>query len=711
MLVVREYAHRAAPAPAGVRTDFAETLYWNAGLSTAPSGEATFDFDLCDSITTFLVRADAFAANGALGGGDAKIEAVRPFYVEPKLPLEVSAGDVVEAPIALVNGTADRLPTSLRLLAQSPVSADDLPAIPALDPRGRARVLASLRVGAGQGRAEITLEAQAGAHADHVTRTLSVVPAGFPIEIDASGRLDAGSTATHAFRLPAEIAPGSITTSLVFYPSPLATLTEALAALLREPCGCFEQTSSTTYPNIMVLQYLSTHHGADPGITRRARELIEKGYQRLVGFECKQKGYEWFGGDPGHEALTAYGVMEFADMAAVHTVDSAMLTRTRDWLLGQRASGGGFKRNPRALDSFGGAPDDITNAYITWALGQAKVPGLEAEIASVRERALGSEDAYYLGLAAGVLLDAGDAAAGRVLDKLASLQDKDGALSKAKTSITRSGGDNLTIETTSLAILAFLRSRAHLPAAERAMEWLVGRCKAGRFGATQATVLALKAIIAFDAAKAAAKAPGALRVRVGGKDVGRVPFDTKAEGPIALPSFADALGPGDNAVEVIMEGGAAMPYSLRVRYNTPLPASSDACKVALRASLANDEVAEGEATRVHVEIENRTAEGLPMVVAIIGLPGGLEARPDQLKELCAERVIDAWELRGREVVLYLRSMAPSAVTKVALSVVGAVPGRYEGPASRAYLYYTDDDKTWIAPLRARILPSGKTAAR
>ena len=56
--------------------------------------------------------------------------------------------------------------------------------------------------------------------------------------------------------------------------------------------------------------------------------MLDKGYKLLTGYETKQRGYEWFGQTPGHEALTAYGLMEFADMAKVYEVDHAMVERT-----------------------------------------------------------------------------------------------------------------------------------------------------------------------------------------------------------------------------------------------------------------------------------------------------------------------------------------------------------------------------------------------
>jgi hypothetical protein len=36
---------------------------------------------------------------------------------------------------------------------------------------------------------------------------------------------------------------------------------------------------------------------------------LKDGYAKLITYETKQNGYEWFGASPPHEALTAYGLM------------------------------------------------------------------------------------------------------------------------------------------------------------------------------------------------------------------------------------------------------------------------------------------------------------------------------------------------------------------------------------------------------------------
>ena len=61
----------------------------------------------------------------------------------------------------------------------------------------------------------------------------------------------------------------------------LADLQKWLESLLREPHGCFEQTSTSNYPNVMILDYLKSSGQANPQIEQRAKDLLVRGYGRL----------------------------------------------------------------------------------------------------------------------------------------------------------------------------------------------------------------------------------------------------------------------------------------------------------------------------------------------------------------------------------------------------------------------------------------------
>ena len=125
--------------------------------------------------------------------------------------------------------------------------------------------------------------------------------------------------------------------------------------------------------------------------------------------------------------------------------------------------------------------------------------------------------------------------------------------------------------------------------------------------------------------------------------------------------------------------------------------------VNLETRLEKTNVKMGENVRLVATITNKTDKGQPMTLARVGLPGGLTFQTWQLKELRDNGTISFYETQRREVILYFRDMKPSQVATVPLDLVATVPGEYVGPASSAYLYYTDEHKVWTAGRKITIV--------
>ncbi len=705
---IREYAHRVrAGRQPGDRADFTDTVYWNAGLRTDAAGEARVTFALSDSVTSFRVLADAFTDAGLLGAGTRLVDSVEPFYLEPKMPIEVTFGDLIRLPVTTVNGTLDRLAgVTIAASTTGPLSAATLPPI-SLREGDRVRSLLDVRVLPSAGTGEITLTGTAGDFRDSATRTVRVVPLGFPAARSFGGTLAPGARVAHDITVPADLVPSSLRADIKLFPSSLGKLTGALERLIQEPHGCFEQTSSTTYPLIMAAQYFQSHQDVDPSLVTRSQEMLAKGYERLTSFETKTQGFEWFGESPGHEALSAFGLLEFTDMARVRAVDPAMIARTRAWLLGTRDGKGSFRRERRALHAW--IEDaDCSNAYILWALLQAGEPagGLATEINWLAKAARTTDNSYVRALAANVMQLAGrEADEAALLQALASQQASNGAVEGATSSIVGSSGEALRIEATSLATLAWLGSPAHQANVERAIGWLAESCQGGRYGSTQATVLALRAIVEYDRARSRPRAAGTVTLLIDGKPAGPgIAFDERTDGAIVFPDAGARLPQGAHRIELAMEGGSAMPYAIEIAFSRLAPESSPDCLVGLTVDLASTRLVEGDVAEVVATVSNRTDRALPMAIAIVALPGGLEPRHEQLKELVSAGRVAAYEVIGREIVLYFRSLAPRAQERIPLSFVAAIPGTYTGSASRAYLYYGDEHRAWVPGFQVDIAP-------
>lgn len=234
---IREFVHKLREnRQPGDRLDFTETLYWNAGLKTDKDGLAKFSFWMNDSVTGFRVLADGFTESGALGSGDALINSRQPFYVEPKLPLEATAGDLILLPVSLVNSTKDGLKVVLEAKGGEVLSLpENFVGNLDLKQDERGRLLLPVRVGKANGKITLTLDGKAGAFSDKVTREIMVKPLGFPMSFTSGGMLDKPQSI--AFEIPADVHRSSITASAKVYPTPAANLVQAMEALIREPYG------------------------------------------------------------------------------------------------------------------------------------------------------------------------------------------------------------------------------------------------------------------------------------------------------------------------------------------------------------------------------------------------------------------------------------------------------------------------------------------
>lgn len=728
-LVVREYAHRKADLKGHLRSDFTETVYWNPVLVLS-DGQDSCNFDLSDSVTSYQVRALGHTLDGRLGEMTTFIRARKPFSVEPKIPVEITNNDKIDLPITVANDTAGARDVHVRLQTKyldlaGAQSEENLH----LESNQRKRLVYRLQPTAVEGEASLHVAGECEPFAaDRVLRTIKIVPEGFPMTGSSSAVLD--QVVRHDLRLPQTWVKGTLKLQVQAFPSLLADLQTGLEAMLQEPHGCFEQTSSSNYPNLLILDYLRENNLAKPQLTKRVQQLLASGYQRLISFECtntaknRREGYEWFGGTvPPHEALTAYGLLEFRDMNRVFDVDKAMVERTHNFLMNQRDGKGGFKRNNgRWFHQFGHAPEEVVNAYIVWALTEnSKEDDLSQELAVLSEQAKTSKDSYFVALVANSLLnrEKKDECA-ELLKTLAAMQDKDGFIGGAHGSITDSRGRDLQIETTSLAVLAWIKAnppkrmerfRTNL---QSAVKWLgQQRGPVGGFGATQATVLALKALTALS--QTTKTQAGELILHVGNQEVVRRKFPAGVQEVLTLelPDPDRHLRAGTNKLRIESIGDNEFPYTLSWSYRTLTPPSSEKCAVGLTTRLEKIAAKEGETVRLSAVVQNKEDQGQGMAVAIIGLPAGLTLPEDmkQLKDLARLRndetepgIISAWEIRGRELILYWRELAPKQKTEVNLDLICRVPGEYQGPASRAYLYYDADEKCWVEPLKVVIQP-------
>lgn len=687
-MVRRFYAPRYETTAVNEKTDFRETIYWNPVVQTDRQGKATVEFYNSDATTTFRAIAEGIGYNGRLGRTEATYAVQDMLTVDAKIPPYLTVGDKALIPLVIKNNSKSGIAMAVQLQLPSGLKSGSYSDQLRLAPDSSTQVLIPVEA---LKPLRDTIRFTVVNEKYSVKLVLPIVASekGFPVVATFSGN----RSGTHDFNIRSAI-PGSLHSELKLLKSIEGQLLDGIESMLREPGGCFEQTSSSLYPNIFILKYLKSSGKSNPAIEKRALGYISNGYKRLIGFETVQRGFEWFGKTPPHEALTAYGLLEFTDMAEFVDVDKQMLQRTKDFLLSRRDGKGGFKLASGGYDRFASVPNKIAHLYIVYALTQAGIGNeIRPEYEAAVRQALESKDAYLMAmmaLAASNMKNNKDYK--QLMDALNEHYSKTALVSE--TSVVNSRGVSLKVETEALYALALMRQlQPDLSRIATLLSQLMASKSYYGYGSTQATVLALKAIVEYSKLTSTNL-----------KDAD-VLFTLNEKKTLNGSDIGTALQEGKNrfAVDYDKEG-KGVPYSLEVAYNTFTPPNSEKAVLQLATRLKHANPAIGETVRMEIEATNTQGILQPMSIAKIGIPAGLSVQPWQLKELMEKNQVAYYEIFDNWLVFYWMGFAPDETKKINLDLKADIPGSYKAKASNIYLYYTPEDKHWNEGVEVTVKP-------
>ena len=679
------------------RTDFRNSIYWNPDVEIDRTGTKTVEFYASDDITSFRTTVEGVATDGSVGRTEKNFFTQLPFAMSTKIPVEVATEDHVSIPLTLKTNTDKPLGGVLTIISPDGLkSLIEVPSVQTIMPGKAKTIYLDYSVLDKIGYGDFTITFKSCGLGDAFTQKIKIAPKGFPVAASYAGQ-DLEKDFTFEMN---KVVNGSLKASFTAYPNVVSDLMKGVEGILSEPYGCFEQTSCTAYPNAMVLDYLHSTDSKDTKTLSYATDLLNRGYKRLTTFETPTKGYEWFGASPAHEGLTAYGIMEFMDMKnAGADVDQKMIDRTATWLMSHKDGKGGFQREGHAYHDFGRISDDILNAYTVYALAEAGFTDVKKEFETSYKKAMDTKDPYMLAMMANAAYKLNETQkADDAMATLVSKQDKNGSWTGLTHSITYSQGQSLTVETTSLSILAILKTQGkNASTLTNAVQYLVGsRGGSGVFSSTQGTILALKALTEYAKASKKTNESGTVEIYVDGKKAADRSYKAGEKGAIVVDGMEEFIkGEGKHDVKVKYVGvKTPLPYSVSMTWNTTLPVNDVACAIDLKTKLATQTANVGETVRMTATITNRKNEEVPSTMAIIGIPAGFTVQPWQLKELQEKKVFDYYEIVGNNIAVYYRGLDAKAVKEINLDLKAEMPGEYDAPASSAYLYYTNEFKTW-----------------
>jgi uncharacterized protein YfaS (alpha-2-macroglobulin family) len=447
----------------------------------------------------------------------------------------------------------------------------------------------------------------------------------------------------------------------------------------------------------------------------KALNYINLGWQRLLSYEVKGGGFEWFGHAPAHNVLTAYGLMEFSDMAKVYDVDKAVITRTRDWLYSGQQPDGSWK--PQA-SGHGGLTDALagatlrTTAYIAWALaetGEAD-PRLTRAIDYVSRTVRPTDDPYTLALCANALVAARHSEAKRVVDLLVAAKMTEGKLvhwDSTGTGVTYSRGDSLDVETTALAAYALIRANSHVDDAHAALDWLIAKKDPrGTWYSTQATVAAMRALLAgTDGRTGSVEGNVNVTVTANGQVAKEILITPDTGDVYRLVSLRPLVRKGQNRVAIEAAGKGNLAYQVVATHYVPWTNGAAAPEKEMDINVDYDSTAlkKDDMLTCRVTVRYNRPGAANMTIVDLGVPPGFEVVPDGFERLKKDGVIERWSMTGRQVILYFDSIAGGKPVRFSYQLRAKFPVKVKTPPSSVYQYYDPKVRDEAAPVTLTVM--------
>ncbi|OQY27597.1 MAG: hypothetical protein B6244_10060 [Candidatus Cloacimonetes bacterium 4572_55] len=705
-----------------VRQYFPETLLNVPSLITDRNGRASLNFKIADSITDWRITGMANSQSGQLGSMTESLRCFQDFFIDIDLPVSLTQNDRVSIPIAVYN----YLPTSQEVrLQMEPGDWFEIDSnaekVLAIDSGEVGVVYFPIRV-VKIGLHALTLYGHGEKMSDAVKRTIEVIPDGKEFLINVDNRVQATGDGSgegkvkQRIYIPEGAIPDASKIFVKVYPGAFSQLVEGLDAIFGMPFGCFEQTSSVTYPNVLALDYLRSSGKSVPEIEMQAEEYINLGYQRLLSFEVDGGGFEWFGNAPANQLLTAYGLMQFHDMNKVYEIDPAVIKRTQNWLVSRQSSDGSWGPDKQYLhlESWGRIKDSnlMITAYVAWALAESDYRGsaLDKALTYIRNNLDKAEDPYVMAFIANALVtvDKNHGSTNEIFDQIlqAKIERDDQIFWETHLNTAcYSHGDGANLETTAMIAQAMLKWGKHSQTTNKVLNYIVAqKSPNGIWQTTQATIMSLKALL-MSIASANSDIAADVRVIINGEDAETLEIRAEDADVMRLVDLKQQTLSGENYVELLFTGSGSMMYSIIGRYYLPW----DNPDVAPGASLLNihvaydkTELSTDDLVTASVSVKMTESGRTDMIIVDLGIPPGFEVMSGDLEELVGSQNIQKFSLTGRQIIIYIDKLESDKPVLFDYRLRAKYPITAQSRSSRVYEYYNPDVQDIVEPEELKI---------
>jgi uncharacterized protein YfaS (alpha-2-macroglobulin family) len=559
-----DFKNEGQYAEATIRKNFKDTTFWKPDVVTGSDGKATIDVTLPDNLTTWRATARAVTRDTRVGSAIAKVVSRKDLILRLETPRFMTAGDTVTLSAIVHNYLESDAATEIGIQVTGARLLDAPSSRVTIAKQGEHRI--DWRVAAKDvGEVKLLATAKSKEESDGVELALEVVPHGLRQSRGETAVLSQDSQEkTMSLEVPGDADPMTSRLRIEASPSIAATLFGALDYLTGYPYGCTEQTMSSFLPNVIVAQVLKDVKTASLRATNDLPKKVQKGLDRLYGFQHDDGGWGWWRDDQTNPFMTAYVVDGLWQASrAGFDVDQGRISRGRTSLRAMLDAG-------KASD--GNQIDSDTRAFMVYALNDSGET--DARYINDLFNRRGELQPYGRALVALTLkLRRDDGRARQVaaeIEQSAAVNEFDAHWESKPVGGVHFSVSN-DVEATALSLKALARIAPQNPLMPRIARWLINNRRNGYYwDSTKHTALAISGLTEYIKNSKELSPDYTLEVYLNGEQVlsQRVASaDAAKTQAFTIEKKADAV-PRQNQLRVVKKGAGVLYISAALSYFT-----------------------------------------------------------------------------------------------------------------------------------------------
>jgi hypothetical protein len=256
------------------------------------------------------------------------------------------------------------------------------------------------------------------------------------------------------------------------------------------------------------------------------------------------------------------------------------------------------------------------------------------------------------------------------------------------------------VETTALATLAMINGHANPTTIRAALAWIVQQKDMhGTWYSTQATVLALKALLAGTDRPLGENRPREIEITLDGKTVQSLIIPADQGEVMQQVNLSKRVTQGSHRLAITDRTGTGTGYQATLVYHVPGAEQPHGLEpLSIRLDYDKTRLAVDDRVTATATVTNRMKDTAPMIILDLPIPAGFALEAADLDALRSSDKIAKYQMTPRSAIVYLRSLEPGEPLQLVYHLRATMPVKIAAPPARAYEYYNPDCRATTDPV-------------